>query len=213
MSDLNTIKLSQWQTPATQYPRGKHGRIAIQDHLWEKGDFYDAYGLAPEGDNNKYTFIRIAKTIKITTLEIDDKVWMVDDPPHYWAMQQHAKQFHGHVLVAGLGLGLIVHELKKNPKVETITVVEREKEIIDFISPFIDAKNVQIIHADWNEYEHHEKVDGVLYDLFVGEGKQLIGEALLVRIELYLKFPGAHCLIHGFNNEKLNAMVKEYVRT
>ena len=42
-------------------------------------------------------------------------------------MEEHATFYQGRVLVAGLGLGLIVHTLHANPAVQQIVVIEREK--------------------------------------------------------------------------------------
>lgn len=42
---------------------------------------------------------------------------------------------HGHVLITGLGLGCVVRGTLLNPKVESITVVERDKDIIQMVWP------------------------------------------------------------------------------
>lgn len=39
---------------------------------------------------------------------------MVDDPPHFWSMQDYTRKSIGNVLVAGLGLGLVTHELNED---------------------------------------------------------------------------------------------------
>jgi threonine dehydrogenase-like Zn-dependent dehydrogenase len=136
----------------------------------------------------------------MTNLNINGATWMVDDCPHVWTIQKHAKDFHGKVLIAGLGLGLIVHALSKNEKVTEIIVVEREKDVIELIKPLIP--NCTIINDDWYNYPV-KQADGVFYDLFVGEGESLYMDAIEEMIGLRRKFPNATCRILGFHNDNL----------
>ena len=198
---MNTIRLNDWETPATSYPRGSFGKAALKDWLWKGGDFYHAYGSSPPGDGEQYDIIKVIKRLKITTLEIDGQTWMVDDPPHWWTIQRHAKDYEGHVLVAGLGLGLIVHALSQNPKVTGITVVELEPDVISLVGPHVPACN--IVRADWYEYEPDFKVGGVFYDLFVGDGRALVPMAIGEMVRLRSRFPGVLHRILGFHNEML----------
>lgn len=56
---------------------------------------------------------------------------------------------NGDVLIGGLGLGMIVLAIQDNPNIQSITVLEKYKDVIDIVAsqlPF--NKKVQIIHAD-----------------------------------------------------------------
>jgi hypothetical protein len=184
------LTLTSWRTPATDYPDAELGNVRIETVKYRRG-YYRCYGL------REHQVYRVAKPITIRGLTIDGKTWMVDDPPHWWAMEEHAQFYRGHVLVAGLGLGLIVHTLAANPNVSKITVVEREKDVIDLVSPYIPA--VEIEYGDFWEWDGPTP-DGVFFDLLVGNGRELVPDALRAYVQMFQWFPGATIRIHGFNN-------------
>ena len=113
---MRTKELAGWQTPATSYPRTQLGAARITDMKYR--GMYHAFGTRPLGKQERYDYYNVAGSIRVTGLKINGKTWMVDDPPHWWSIQERASQYHGHVLCAGLGLGLIVHALEANPKGE-----------------------------------------------------------------------------------------------
>ncbi len=185
------ITLTKWRTPATDYPDAELGRARIETIRYRRGH-YQCYGL------HGHRFYRIAKPIAVRGLTINGKTWMVDDPPHWWAMEDHAQFYSGHVLVAGLGLGLIIHALAANPRVTRITVVEREQDVIDLVAPLVPA--VEIVHGDFWEWDGCMP-DGIFFDLFVGNGRELISDALRAYVQMFQWFRGAYIRIHGFNND------------
>ena len=121
-------------------------------------------------------FITGRAALPVKSLQVGRKTWMVDDPPHWWAMEEHATIYRGHVVVAGLGLGLIVHALVACPGVERITVVETEPDVITLVQPHLPLSGkVEIVAGDFWDWEG--RPDGVFYDLFVGDGSTLAAEA------------------------------------
>lgn len=55
----------------------------------------------------------------------------------------------GHILINGLGLGVALIAILESDKVESITVIEKSKDVIDLVGPsFSTDKRVNIIHAD-----------------------------------------------------------------
>jgi len=54
----------------------------------------------------------------------------------------------GNVLISGLGMGLVLSFLLSKKEVESITVLEISKDLIDLISPHVKDDRVKIIHAD-----------------------------------------------------------------
>ncbi|WP_235297966.1 spermine/spermidine synthase domain-containing protein [Portibacter marinus] len=68
----------------------------------------------------------------------------------------------GHILINGLGMGMCLCYLLKKRTVKSITIVELDKSLIDFISPFYrDDERCSFIHSDAYEYE---PPDGQTYD-------------------------------------------------
>lgn len=176
------------------------GKVRVSSYQYGAG-YYDMYGV------RGYSLVQCLKPIRVTNLKIRGQVWMVDDPAHWYAMQEHAEKYSGHVLCAGLGLGLIVYALNTNPRVTKITVIEREKDVIKMIKPWLPKEKLQVLHGDFWDLEQWvmDPVNGVLFDLFVGNGRELMTQAIRVRIMLREKFPKADVIrIHGFNNEQMD---------
>lgn len=211
------IKISKWKTPATDYPEKQTGSARIKHGFYNYG-YFNNYGV------RGYKFFEVTKQIPVTSLEIkDDKskvwsTWMVDDPPHWWSMQDYARNSIGNVLVAGLGLGLVTHELLNNvtnskmlSDVGSITVVERNKDVIDLISPLLpEAKDVkfQIINKDFYDFIHEseEDFDRIIVDLWtsgsMAETKRILHEEVVpFSYYLKIKYPDASIVFHGFKVE------------
>lgn len=73
------------------------------------------------------------------------------------------EEVKGDVLITGLGIGFCIKELLKNDKVKTITVIEKEAEIIKLIAPKVENKRVKIVHGDAREID----TDGNVYDFMI----------------------------------------------
>ncbi len=196
------IDLDGFETPASRYPDGKVGRAQLKTTRYN--GLYEAYGL------RGYNFY-VAENMPVKVLKIGRKTWMVDDVPHWWAMEEHATFYEGRVLVAGLGLGLIVHALATNPRVTHIRVIERELDVIRMIAPHLPRHpGLEIKHGDF--FDERGEYEGIFYDLFVGSGAKLVHEATGVYLYLLTQFPAARTIrIHGFNNDDL-AELGELVR-
>jgi len=202
---MNVLRLTDWRTPATLYPRVACGRARVKRIRYAKG-IYDCYGVGG------YQYYECLRTIGVTALQISRKIWMVDDVPHFLAMTEHAACYSGRVVVAGLGLGLIVHELQANPAVTEIIVVEIERDVIDLIGPQLKPEKLQIVQGDFRDWDG--EADGIFYDLFVGNGHELRHEAKLVFLRLCAQFQQVETIrIHGFDNTVLARMRREIFGT
>lgn len=158
-----------------------------------------------------YLFFEVTKRISVTNLqELRGgrwHTWMVDDPPHWRAMEIYAEQSEGDVLCAGLGLGLILHALAKNDKVSSITCVELNSDVIELMSPHINKlrKSVNIISEDFYDYVRRtdNKWGGIIVDLWVANEKTKMGiyyhEVLPFAAELKIKYPDTPITFHGFS--------------
>jgi hypothetical protein len=204
MKTLQVCKLSTWSTPASVYPDGMVGNARLKTIRYPRG-LYACYGV------KGFDQFQAARSLPIKSFQVGGKVCMVDDPPHWWAIEEHATFYHGHVVVAGLGLGLIVHALAARPDVERVTVVEVEPDVITLVQPHLPTSaKVEVVSGDFWDWEGQP--DGVFYDLFVGDGHALASEAVRTMIELRQRFPGVTVRIHGFNNANLWEMTEEIER-
>lgn len=76
-----------------------------------------------------------------------------------WEFYHQAK---GNVLIAGLGLGIIVHGILDKNSVKSVTVIEKEMDVIKLIRPTLPKnKSLSIIHADIFDWKPEQ---GALYD-------------------------------------------------
>lgn len=183
------LDLNGWSTPATSYPiwnlKQKHGPVgsfhgsARVVRRFYKGA-YQAYGIHDVG------IVYFARRAPITCLEIGPgKTWMVDDPPHWWSIQDTAKCLKGRVLVGGLGLGLIVWAMQDNPNVKEIVVVEQSPDVISLIEPLLPRRiPLSIVQEDiWEYVERREQFDTAFIDIWVtsglGQGMKTFNEQVL----------------------------------
>lgn len=206
--DEEIIEIGEWRTPATDYPEKELGSVRIVHGFYNYGYFH-SYGV------RGYKFFRVIKQIPVTSLEIkeakDGKIWntwMVDDPPHQWSMQDYARNSAGRVLVAGLGLGLVTHELLENIDVDSITIIEKNKDVIDLISPLLPkAENVKfdIINDDFYVFinETSRQFDRIIIDLWTTGSCEETIKVLNEEVEplahyIDKLFPDTSVVFHGF---------------
>lgn len=56
---------------------------------------------------------------------------------------------HGNVLIAGLGIGMILHPILRKPDVRSLTVVEKYPEVVDLVAPTLPFDSrLSIVTAD-----------------------------------------------------------------
>lgn len=198
----------RWHTEATDYPNKKHGKARIFKYRCRVGHTYWAegmkglmyYGFVP-GHN------------RITELTINSQCWMTDLPQYYWSLEYFAKQSRGQVLVAGLGLGLVVHCLVKNPEVKNIAVIEREPDVINLIKPLLpDDPRINIIEADFHRFMpwDKERRDTVIFDLGLWsmmEGEEHVErhgyiETFLIKDQVESQYgKDCRCFRHGLDRD------------
>lgn len=74
------------------------------------------------------------------------------------------KAAKGNVLIAGLGIGMVLLDAQDDPDVWTITVVEKEQEVIDLVKPQLPLNSkVRIVCQDIFKYKATDKTFDVIY--------------------------------------------------
>lgn len=78
------------------------------------------------------------------------------------------KKATGHVLIAGLGIGLIIYNILDKQSVQSITIVEKYQDIIDLISPKFTDPRIKYICADIFEWKPDKgsKYDTIYFDIW-----------------------------------------------
>lgn len=83
--------------------------------------------------------------------------WMSDSQVELDTAKEFISQAKGDVLMAGLGLGFLVDKIK----FDTLTIVEKEQEVIDLYK----GKG-KIIHGDIFDYKTKDKYDIIYLDIW-----------------------------------------------
>ena len=87
----------------------------------------------------------------------DDRLWMSTTPNEINTMKEAIENSNGKVLTFGLGLGYFQYMCHLRDTVESVTIIEKDKEVIDLftktILPKFDFKDkINIINIDAYEY-------------------------------------------------------------
>lgn len=114
--------------------------------------------------------------------EANHGVWMTTLPQEVEQHRRQLKHAHGHVLVGGLGLGLAVGILHDNPAVQSITVIEKSKHVIDLVEPYLPAArfSTKVIHDDLFKWLvaaralGHVGFDFAFYDIWETTGQMVL---------------------------------------
>lgn len=77
-----------------------------------------------------------------------DNIWMSDTPFEFETNQKAIKLARGDVLECGLGIGLFTYYASKKNLVRSITIVEKEKPVIDLVYDKIANNKTKIINND-----------------------------------------------------------------
>lgn len=77
----------------------------------------------------------------------------------------------GNILITGLGLGCVIRGSLANGNAMHITCIERSKDVLKLVEPYMPAKRLEIIEADALEWtkENKFKFDYAWHDLFTDQ--------------------------------------------
>ena len=106
------------------------------------------------------------------------QVWMSLTPLEMQSQGYHARLANGNVVVMGLGMGTLVYNLLRNPKVTSITICEREQEVVELLmlaAPWfneaVKSGRVELhINDALNFHPGSIKPDVLLVDIWRGLG-------------------------------------------
>ena len=141
---------------------------------WElKIDSYEPYELFVCDDfqyNKNQVFPQVGyfdKTFKFPAIFQKNRLWMSVTPNEINTMKEPIEKATGKVLTLGLGLGYYPFMVSNKEDVDSITIVELDKNVIDLFKKFIlpqfpHKEKVNIIHA--NAYKYMKKIKDGDYD-------------------------------------------------
>ncbi|MEN6313275.1 MAG: rRNA adenine N-6-methyltransferase family protein [Clostridiaceae bacterium] len=105
---------------------------------------------------------------KYTRLIVNGHIMMSNTPMEKGTNIDVIRFSHGKVLIAGLGIGMILTEILENEKVESVTVIEKYKDVIDLVAPSFNSPKLKIIHADIMEWkpDKGDYYDTIYFDIW-----------------------------------------------
>lgn len=102
-------------------------------------------------------------------LIVDNDLMMSDTRFEKLTNMEFMKNANGNVFIAGLGIGLILENLKEKVKtgeVKSITVCEKYQDVIDLISPYYSDMNISYICEDILTYKTRVIFDTIYFDIW-----------------------------------------------
>lgn len=99
--------------------------------------------------------------------------WMSLTPMEVFSLRPGTRRAKGAVIVAGLGLGHQLIEVSKRKKVTSLTLVERERSLVDWLLPILRPHlgcEIDVIVGDAYEVLPKMQADVCLLDIFRGYG-------------------------------------------
>lgn len=103
----------------------------------------------------------------------DGNLWMSNTPAEIGTNSEFIHKAHGHVFIAGLGIGVIILPLLEAPEVKSITVVEIDWRVIEIFnqsSKELDISKLKIIEGDVfnpHKFLNGQKFDSLWFDIWI----------------------------------------------
>lgn len=72
----------------------------------------------------------------------------------------------GHVLLFGLGIGLVLPPVLKKPEVISVTVVEKEPDVIGLVANKHKHRKLTVVQGDAETYEPTQRFDTIYIDIW-----------------------------------------------
>lgn len=158
---MSTGIIDSWTLPwpETRVPTYRTGRVGVWELKHQIQPVLRGYfrGLQTCADN--YLLIR------------EGRVWMSLSPVETESLAPHVARMRGHVVIAGLGMGLALYNALLRPDVRRVTVLEREPEVISLFETITGAVRhgpgrFAIEEVDAREWRSPEAVDYLYADIW-----------------------------------------------
>ena len=143
-------------------------------------------------------------------LLINNKTMMSNTPMEIRTNRGVMNNANGHVLIAGLGMGVILMPIYKNKNVKSITVVEYNKSVIDLVKPCLPG-DIKIIHKDIHEFEPEIKYDVIYFDIWLEIDSDNWDEMkkLTKKFKYKLNRSNSNCWMSSWRKDKIQSLVRE----
>ncbi len=97
-------------------------------------------------------------------LVVNGKLYMSNTLMEQITNREIIQRAHGHTLIAGLGIGMILFPILAKKELTKITVVEKYADVIELIKPYFRSRKLKIINADIFEWRPKDEKFNVIYN-------------------------------------------------
>lgn len=154
-----------WKSVIDYIPEGQSGNVKIEhfEVTTEASEMSRMRSCFSPGRTSEYV-----KEGKYARLIIDGSVVMSDTDMEKTSNRSVVNKAHGNVLIAGLGLGMIILPLLDKTEVKSITVIEKNPDVINLVYPHLKSEKLTVINADIFEWkpEKTAKYDSIYFDIW-----------------------------------------------
>jgi len=153
-----------WKPIINYIPEGQSGNVKIEHfEVTEEASSFSRMRSMFSSDRSDYV-----KEGKYARLIIDGSVVMSDTDMEKRSNTHVIQNAHGNVLIAGLGLGMIILPLIEKEQVKSITVIEKNQDVINLVYPYLKSDKLTVINADIFEWkpEKTAKYDCIYFDIW-----------------------------------------------
>lgn len=204
--------------------------------LIDKGYLFNADSIIDDKDRELKDWLKLrALNDDLETLFLyqDDKEWMMAVPSESYTNDPFAAKAFGNVVTFGLGIGYYVYMTLLNNLVNSITVIEKSKEVIELFNEikaqFPHNEKINIIHGDAFDYFNEKFLkdfDYIYVDIWQSsdDGRRIIEKLLsqynpaIDKLDFWIEdscLNVIRTLIYLYYDEKVNnrknKTTKEYI--
>ena len=155
---------------------GKVGDFRLENYEIKESDFYARVRMG----------IPIGRYVRLIH---GSECVMSDTPMEKRTNREFVANAHGNVLIGGLGIGLILLAIQDKEDVKKITVVEKNKEVIELVGnqlPF--NSKVHIVNDDVFEYKPLFKYNTIYMDIWNYINEDVYNEQMKPLISRYRRY-------------------------
>lgn len=114
-------------------------------------------------------------------LFVDGEMMMSDTNMERISNEEFVRNANGRVFIAGLGIGMIIHNLKEkidSGEVTEVVVMEKYQDVIDLVSPYIEGLPVKYVCEDVLTYKpsKDDVFDTIYFDIWATIGEENLDE-------------------------------------
>lgn len=132
---------------------GKVGDFELSHYEIGQNDLYAMFHGIPSG---KFVRLTHRGSVVMSNTDMEER-----------ANSSFLINAHGNVLIGGLGIGLILLAIQDKEEVNQITVVEKNKEVIELVGSQLPLNSkVHIVHDDVFEYKPLFKYNTIYMDIW-----------------------------------------------